>query len=83
MVDFAATLALGSLKGMGGLGSFGKTGGIGSLGKTGILGKLGILLFLGRIGFHGIWGIGAFFLMIFVPLVGILYLLYRHRMSQI
>jgi hypothetical protein len=83
MVNFTAALALGYLSGIGRYGSIGKAGGLGTLGKTSILGKLGILFFLGRLGFHGIWGVGAFFLIIFTIIVGILYTVYRHRMSQI
>jgi len=64
---------------MGGLSSFGN---LGSLGKTGILGKLGIILFLGRLGLHGVWGIGALLIFLFVILVGIFYSVYRYRMRQ-
>ena len=79
MLSVPTTLiALGVGK-MGGLSSFGS---IGSLGKTGILGKMGIIMLLARIGLHGIFGIGAFFIFIFVILVGIFYSVYRYRMRQ-
>ena len=67
---------------MGGLSSFGNLGSLSSLGKTGILGKLGIILLLGRLGLHGVWGIGALLIFIFVILVGIFYSVYRYRMRQ-
>jgi len=83
MVNFEAAITLGSLREIGKLGSLSKTSGLGTLGKTGFLGKFGILFLLTRLGFHGIWGVGAFFLIIFTILVGILYTVYRYRMSQI
>lgn len=83
MVNSAIAVALGSFRGIGKLGPLGKTSGFGALGKTGFLGKFGILFLLARLGFHGIWGVGAFFLIILTILVGILYTIYRHRMSQI
>ena len=82
MISEPLIMALGLGK-MGGLNSFGNLGSLGSLGKTGILGKLGIILLLGRLGLHGVWGIGAFFIFIFVILVGTFYSVYRYRMQQI
>jgi len=81
MVNPGVLIASGSLKSLG-LGSLGKSSGIGGLGG-GSLGKLSVLLFLARFGIHGIWGVGSFFLTIFIVLIGIFYLIYRYRMGQI
>jgi len=77
MFNTGLSIATGSLKGLG-IGSLGKSGGFG-----GLFGKLGIVLFLARFGIHGIWGVGGFFLIMFMVLAGIFYLIYRYRMGQI
>jgi len=83
MVSVLTTMMALGIGKMGGLGSFGNLGSLGGIGKTGILGKLGIILLLGRLGLHGVWGVGAFFIFIFVILVGIFYSVYKYRMRQV
>ena len=46
---------------IGGIGGLGRIGGIGGFGRTGIFGKLGFLLLFSRLGLHGIYVIGAIY----------------------